>query len=174
MPTKRQQVKHALTHFFFVYTIVLFMKVWFPTKDFFRSIWWKLWGHDPKADVEFHLGQIDFDDDYFDRMTVGGAVHKLAKCLYGTEGYFSSPAWRQYSKYTRAGYLPLDQFEKIVALRNHKRPGKHILEWFLAVDGISQRRVDYFLANSPEFKEFYDGLLLAELRIPQEENNKVT
>lgn len=172
MHTRSQKVKHALQHFFFVYTVVLFMKVWFPTRDFFRGIWWKMWGHDPKADTEFHLGQISFDDAYFDRMTIGGIVHKLAKCLHGTEGFFSSPAWRLYVKYSRFDYLPLDQFEKIAAMWDHAKPGKYILEWFLTTDGISQRRVDYLLTQSDDFKVFYEEMQTAELRKPNEENNK--
>jgi hypothetical protein len=169
MPTLKQKLGHALIHFTFVYLMVQGMKVFMPASDFFRRLWWKAWGHDPKQDVNFHLSQIKFDHHFANRVLISSSVHGLAVYLYGENNLEDSKAYLQMHQYLTFKYQPYDVHEAISDLWVSEAVGVAILNWFKKVDGFSQERLDSVRAFSPAFEEFYSKLLVKELHKPKEE-----
>jgi hypothetical protein len=168
MATRKQEISHAIAWFFQIYTVVLFMKVWFPTQDFFRRIWWKAWGHDPKKDINFHLSQIKFDHETGNRILMSSAVHRLAGFLYGETRVQESVAWLQFAYFSRFKYLPYDDYMAIYELYEYQFPGQPILDWFMKTDGISADRIKSVRAFNPEFELFYQELMTTEKHKPKE------
>lgn len=164
MATRKQEVSHAIGFFFHVWCVKQFCKVWFPTEEFFRKLWWKAWGHDPKV-PEFHLSKITFDKALGDRITISAAVHDLACCLYG-DAYYSSPAWRQFNLFSRCCYQPYDEWSAITHLWTHEFPGQAIIDWFCKVEGISKSRFTAITAVNQPLREHVAKLLEKKLLQP--------
>lgn len=169
MATRKQEISHAIAWFFQIHIFVLCMKVWFPAENFFRKIWWKAWGHDPKKDINFHLGQIKFDHDTANRMIMASSVHRLAMYMYGQRNVYDSKAWMQFNYFSRFKYLPYDDYMGIYDLYTYQFPGPMILDWFMKVDGFSAERIKSVRAFNPEFEAFYQELMATEKQKPKED-----
>lgn len=169
MATLKEKVVHATLHFIFVYCVVLFMKVWFPTQDFFRRLWWKAWGHEPKGDPNFHLSQMTFDHHFANRIRISSLVHGLVTFLYGEKNIQDSKAYIQMNQFLNFKYQPYDVHEAIADLWKEQFVGLAILRWVMKVDGFSQERIDKVRAFNPAFDEFYNKLIVTELHKPKEE-----
>jgi hypothetical protein len=163
MATRKQEVTHAIAFFFHVWCVKQFCKVWFPTENFFRKLWWRAWGHNPKT-PEFHLSKMTFDKSMSDRITISAAVHLLAQNIYG-DAYHSSPAWRQFNLYSRFCYQRYDEWSAITDLWTHKKPGQAIIDWFCKVEGMSSERFKAICSVRPGLQEHVDKILEDELHI---------
>lgn len=169
MATLKEKVVHATMHFIFVYTVVQFMKVWFPTQDFFRRLWWKAWGWEPKGDPNFHLDQMTFDHHFANRIRISSAVHSLIVFLYGEKNLLDSKAYIQMNQYLNFKYQPYDVHEPVAGLWKEQFVGLAILRWVMKVDNFSQQRIDSVRNFNPHFNEFYTMLQTLELHKPVEE-----
>lgn len=164
MATRKQEVKHAIAFFFHVWCVKQFCKVWFPTQNFFRKLWWKAWGYSPKT-PEFHLSKMTFDKAMCDRITVSAAVHLLAKNIYG-DSYHSSIAWRQFNLYSRFCYQKYDEWSAITDLWTHKKPGQAIIDWFCKVEDMTPERFNALVAINPHLHDHVEKMLVDELHEP--------
>lgn len=164
MATRLQATKHALNHFFFVYLILQVAGIWFPVQNFFRSLWWKAWGHNPDDDIGFHLGKVHFDDEAINEMIVSSNVLQLVEVLYGKGNYNDSVAFRQLQAYRQFKYLPYDTWKKIDDIWGFTKPGQYIWNWVVETDCLSTGRIAYLLSAYPEFMKFHEELLNIELK----------
>lgn len=166
MSTASQEVQHAIRHFFCCFLVIKYVNLWFPIKDFFRSLWWRAWGHNPKKEPEFHLGQMSFDDNYFRMMKLSNAIMSIVEIIHGNgeDDCYRSNAFMYWSRYRNFKYQKYSIWEPIVEICQHPRPGLHIIDWICKTDGIHSGRFMYRVKLNPQFQEIVDKVLTLEFK----------
>lgn len=166
MSTVSQEVQHAIRHFFFCFLVIQYVNLWFPIKDFFRSLWWKAWGHDPKKNPEFHLGQMSLDDNYFRMMKLTTAIMNIIEVIHGSgeDDCYKSNAFCQWRNYRNFKYQKYSLWEPIVDIVTSDRPGQMIIDWICSADNISEGQFIYLVKRYPQYEEVVNRTLALEFK----------
>jgi len=164
--TVAQEVNHAIRHFFCCYLVIKYVNTWLPIKDFFRSLWWKAWGHDPRKEPEFHLGQMSFDDNYFRMMKLSTAIMNIVELIHGPgeDDCYKSNAFMYWSRYRNFKYQKYATWEPIVDICNSERPGQLIIDWVCSTDRITEVQFKYLVSRNPQYDELVNKALALEFK----------
>lgn len=166
MSTINQEVQHAIRHFFFCFLVIKYVNLWYPIKDFFRSLWWKAWGHDPKKNPEFHLGQMTFNDNFLRKVKLASSVNQIVEIIHGNgpEDCYKSKAWCQWADHHNFRYQKYVVWEPINHIYGLCKPGQAIIDWVCKTDGVQSGRFTYRAKLNPQFQEIVDKVLALEFK----------
>lgn len=153
MATVRQEVGHAVKHFLLSYCLIRLAIGYWWSKDVARGIWWRLWGYNPNASPEFHLGQVSFAPVTVDLIKLNSLVYRFLVALHGSE---NSIMMYEFSMYTSKRYQRYVVYAELDDAFGKNRPGSELVEFILAKEGINQVRLNYLLATRPGLQEVYE------------------
>lgn len=170
MATLRQTTTH-MVQFGIGRAIFLFVvKFWAPFTDFFRALWWKAWGHDPKSNPEFHLSQIDFSAGPLARsIVISSMALDFISRFYGItqdEAILKSNTLLLLSKRMNFHYLSYDISQELSEIFAEKKPAAKLIEFILKYEGIAIGAFDYRMTNNVSFRQFVETLLVREVPLP--------